>query len=144
MGDLISRKALLEKLQKGFINVNYHPDLGDPAIGMEQELHNEFLVDILEEVTNQPTAYDVDKVVEQLEKVTITTDTTDGCCLRKIDAYEAIKIIKGEITMLKECKNCKHEDVYMDDYPCNECTTAANEKWEQKENDTVKGAVKDE
>jgi len=46
--------------------------------------------------------------------------------------------------MLEECKSCKYEDVYMDGYPCNQCPTATNEKWEPKENDEKKGAVKDE
>ncbi len=74
MSDLISRKALIDNLSKKFINVNYHPDLGDPAIGMEQELFNEFLYGMIEEVENQPTAYDVEKAVNQLEDIRKTSD----------------------------------------------------------------------
>lgn len=66
MGDLISRKALIENLKNRLVNVNYHPDLGDIAVGMEQELHNEFLLYMIEEVENQPCIYDKYKIAEQL------------------------------------------------------------------------------
>jgi hypothetical protein len=66
-GELINRKALLDILNQSFQNINYHPDFGDPAVGMEQELFNEFLHDMIKLVEKQPTAYDVEKVVEQLE-----------------------------------------------------------------------------
>ena len=67
-GDLISRKALLDRLNQSFQNINYHPDLGDPAEGMEQELFNEFLHDTIKLVKQQPVAYDVDKVVGEIEE----------------------------------------------------------------------------
>ena len=66
-GDLISRKTLLDRLTESFQNINYHPDFGDPAVGMEKELFNEFLYDMVKLVEEQPTAYDVDRVIEKLE-----------------------------------------------------------------------------
>lgn len=62
MSDLISRKALVDHLKKSFIAVNYHPDLGDPFIGMQSELRNEFIADMIQTIEEQPSAYDVDEI----------------------------------------------------------------------------------
>lgn len=59
MSDLISRKALIEIFLKGFQNINYHPEYGDMAVGMEQELYNEFLHDTIKTIEEQPTALEV-------------------------------------------------------------------------------------
>ena len=53
-------------------------------------------------INNQPTAFNVDKVVEQLEKSHFHTDATfddDGCCNddseEVVNLNEAIEIIRG-------------------------------------------------
>ena len=56
---------------------------------------------IKEVVNNMPTAYDVDKVVEQLEKEAYTTtDTVFGGIFKAIRLSSAIEIVKGSG---KEC-----------------------------------------
>ena len=57
---------------------------------------------ILDFIDNQPTAFNVDKVVEQLEKSHFHTDATfddDGCCNddseEVVNLNEAIEIIRG-------------------------------------------------
>ena len=87
MSDLISRKALLTELSKWDISKMYFP------------------ADFKELVENQPTAYDLDKVVEQLkdcEEDHVTkyenAFTFRGECFEngKYRAYRhAIEIVKG-------------------------------------------------
>lgn len=93
-GDLISRKALLDRLNQSFQNINYHPDLGDPAEGMEQELFNEFLHDTIKLVKQQLVAYDVDKIVKQLEsqiELKVTQYPIHGRYIKKNMAIEIVK-----------------------------------------------------
>lgn len=80
--DLISRSALMNHLRENvFVDVT-------PAL--EQA------------VKDEPTAYDVDKVVEQLEGATFLTTNDDGetnyLSMSVVDAKEAMKIVKaGEV-----------------------------------------------
>ena len=97
--DLISRKALLDRLTENFQNINYHPDFGDPAVGMEQNLLNEFLYDMIKLAEEQPTAYDVDKVIEQIGKKMFSAELHDngwdGQTINELlcmgDVYEIVK-----------------------------------------------------
>lgn len=93
-GDLISRKTLLDRLVENFQNINYHPDFGDPAVGMEQELFNEFLYDMIKLVEEQPTSYDLDKVIKQLEsqiELKVTQYPIHGRYIKKNMAIEIVK-----------------------------------------------------
>lgn len=74
--DLISRSTLLEELEKR----------GYPATPEE--------VDILKIIDEQPTAYDVEKVVERLERETLGKPTP-----KEYDSgiYKAIKIVKSGV-----------------------------------------------
>ena len=99
MSDLISRKALVDSLSKKFVNVNYHPDLGDIAVGMEQELFNEFLYCMIKEVEEQSVAYDVDKVIDKISNKMFSAELHDngwnGQTVNNLlcfgDVYEIVK-----------------------------------------------------
>ena len=58
MSDLISRSALLEIIEK--MNFDFGNDSDDTETIIEM---------VSEAVNNQPTAYDVDKVVEQADEI---------------------------------------------------------------------------
>lgn len=56
------------------------------------------IVSTMMEIDEQPTAYDVDKVVEQLQKEKNPIYRTDGSLMgerKNIDIDKAIKIVKG-------------------------------------------------
>lgn len=58
-------------------------------------LANMFVRDVIKEISKQPTAHDVDKVVERLEeKILNTSDTQLGISARMAFG-EAIKIVKS-------------------------------------------------
>ena len=75
MSDLISRSELIKELNK--------------YCGNQKYLVSE---NIREIINNQPTAYDVDKVVEEIEASGKNTDV----CIRKIRAIEIVK--KGGVS----------------------------------------------
>ena len=75
MRDLISRSELIKELNK--------------YCGNQRYLVSE---NIREIINNQPTAYDVDKVVEEIEASGKNTDV----CIRKIRAIEIVK--KGGVS----------------------------------------------
>jgi hypothetical protein len=79
MNDLISRKALL----KEFGIDDDTPDVAKILIAVT-------LKDIEKKISNQPTAYDVDKVAEQLENAEIETTEEPHA----INAFRAIEIVK--------------------------------------------------
>ena len=54
------------ELKNSFAAPNYHPDLGDPFQCMETEKHNEDVADLIMMIDTQSTAYDVDKVIDQI------------------------------------------------------------------------------
>ena len=84
MSDLISRETLIQSIFNEIIKA----EVNSPVyIALEC---------VIQDINTQPIAYDVDKVVEQLEKEIICEDTFDGCYLKRLDAYETIKIIKEE------------------------------------------------
>ena len=65
---LIDSDKLVEILSNSFATPNYHPDLGDSFQCMEAENHNEEIVGLIQLVEEQQTAFDVEKVIEKLEK----------------------------------------------------------------------------
>ena len=92
---LIDADLWIEKLKNCLVQPNYHPDLGDAFQCMEAEEHNEEIICMIETVNEQPTAYDVDKVAEQLENeklesIEMTCDIVRNCTLN-----DAIRIVKG-------------------------------------------------
>ena len=77
MGDLISRKALMEELFK------------TPKWDNRDE---DVFFDLID---NQPTAYDIDKVVEQLEEASFSVfDEEYNEDIWVVDYYKAIEIVK--------------------------------------------------
>lgn len=99
MSDLINRKAVMDWLRElqaqSIINEN-HGTLVDATISSTVNHFINFIVQV-------PTAYDVDKVVEKLEKEAVpcmaigkcyrSTDEEGGCeeCVKR----KAIEIVKG-------------------------------------------------
>ena len=77
MDDLISRKALLEVLE----DYGFNQDTMIPTIS---------LMKVLEIIEEQPTAYDVDKVIEKLEQV-----------LRHLSSLKENAKLKSENSKLK-------------------------------------------
>ena len=78
-------------------------DLADEMLAKALDMLNyddvEYMIDKLASI---PTAFDIDKVVEQLEKSHFHTDATfddDGCCNddseEVVNLNEAIEIIRG-------------------------------------------------
>jgi hypothetical protein len=64
---LIDAETWIEKLSNGFVTPNYHPDLGDAFQCMEAEQHNEEIYDLITQINEQPTAFDIEEILEQLE-----------------------------------------------------------------------------
>jgi hypothetical protein len=82
MSDLISRKALMKDISESYI--------------FDGEFKNIFV----EMIDNQPTAYDVPKVVEELEKKMFTADLYehgwDGQTVDNLLCYgDVYEIVKG-------------------------------------------------
>ena len=90
MNDLISKSALIDALKIHF----------DSCFREDGELFysdhictSDDVVDLIKLVENQPTAYDVDKVVEELElhSFELGTDTLPAHYVRLNDAIEIVK-----------------------------------------------------
>jgi len=89
---LIDADLLINKLKGGLTTPNYHPDLGDAFQCMEAEERNEDIICMMETVQAQPTAYDVDKVVERLDK-----EPSCGFGFKGLYTKKAIEIVKGAV-----------------------------------------------
>ena len=90
MNDLISKSALIDALKIHF----------DSCFREDGELFysdhictSDDVVDLIKLVENQPTAYDIDKVVEELElhSFELGTDTIPAHYVRLNDAIEIVK-----------------------------------------------------
>lgn len=79
-GDLISRQALIRSITKQY----------DTQFGQYS------LVEMIDEVEKEPTAYDVDKVIEQLRNAgsRISFFGTDSFTDERISLEEAIEIVR--------------------------------------------------
>lgn len=101
---LIDADLWIEKLKNSFATPNYHPDLGDAFQCMEAEQHNEDIEDLIMRIEEQPTAYDVDKVIDKLSNKMFSAelygDEWDGQTVKNLlcmgDIYESIKF-GGEV-----------------------------------------------
>ena len=98
-GDLISRSEVLELLYKIFdeyyMSTDKNPSIISKSFGTES-----FGIDVFKKIKKMPTAYDIDKVVEELyEKRTEILLSNDyeceiiNYCLDNFD--EAIEIVKA-------------------------------------------------
>jgi hypothetical protein len=105
MPRLIDADKLVAEIAKHYSQPNYHPD-ADAFMALKVEKHNEYIHSFMEEVESQPTAYDVDKVVEQLKTLTGKNPCEDGMCPylenEKITCencymVKAVTIVKGAI-----------------------------------------------
>ena len=92
MNDLISRSALIERL-KEYSNNDWNKSLC--------AMFSDCVDTCIDYVENAPTAYDVEKVVEQLEdKLTCEDFGTCGYCQNRwctrelLDADDAIEIVR--------------------------------------------------
>ena len=98
---LIDADLWIEKLKNSFATPNYHPDLGDAFQCMEAEQHNEDIEDLIMRIEEQPVAYDVDKVVNEIKMLRhpYTTFEQGFGNLNAYDFYinKAIEIVKGGI-----------------------------------------------
>lgn len=101
MGDLISRKALIEELKTHF-DAEYSED--GRCLYSDHICIGEDVEDLIKLVNSQPTAYDVDKVVEQLESLetytqSITMDKHPFCAseIETVSEKKAIEIVKGSL-----------------------------------------------
>ena len=90
MSDLISRSDVLDLLYGIFDKYKMSTDK-NTSIGKS------FGTDVFEEIRNMPTAYSVDKVIEELEKESYAI-MLDGALVASkevvIDAKRAIEIVK--------------------------------------------------
>ena len=90
MSDLISRKVLIENIWSIFNNT-----YNDASRFEAEELAKRILCDTQKVIEKQQTAYDVDKVVEQLEeKILNTSDSQLGIATRMAFG-KAIEIVKS-------------------------------------------------
>lgn len=89
MGDLISRRDALELLYKIFDKYRMSTDK-NTSIGKS------FGTDVFEEIRNMPTAYDIDKVVEELDKASDYYECEEQGRehVQMVDLTEAIEIVK--------------------------------------------------
>lgn len=85
--DLISRSALLEEIN------NFSMRITGSANAMALVIMDETKKSIMRMVEEQPTAYDVDKVVEQLEKAKYEDDLYP--CNLAVEIEEAKSIVKS-------------------------------------------------
>ena len=92
MNDLISKSEVLELLYKIFdeyyMSTDKNPSIISKSFGTES-----FGIDVFKEIKKMPTAYDIDKVVEELElhSFELGTDTIPVHYLRLNDAIEIVK-----------------------------------------------------
>lgn len=87
MSDLISRSALLDKLNDGNIQTTFNlpieevlgedVDIDDFVMLLQGAIHiyREMVIKV---ISDQPTAYDVDAVVEELEKTSCLIQSEEG------------------------------------------------------------------
>ena len=117
MSDLISRSEVLELLYKIFDKYHMSTDK-NTSIGKS------FGTDVFKEIKEMPTAYSVDKIIEELELHSFELGT-DTLPVHYVRLNEAIEIVKqGEIEDYCYCHY--HDDTYeyfdcLDYMECEEC-----------------------
>ena len=92
MNDLISKSEVLELLYKIFdeycMSTDKNPSIISKSFGTES-----FGTDVFKEIKKMPTAYDIDKVVEELELHSFELGT-DTLPVHYVRLNEAIEIVK--------------------------------------------------
>ena len=92
MNDLISKSEVLELLYKIFdeyyMSTDKNPSIISKSFGTES-----FGIDVFKEIKKMPTAYSVDKVVEELELHSFELGT-DSLPVHYVRLNEAIEIVK--------------------------------------------------
>ena len=92
MNDLISKSEVLELLYKIFdkyyMSTDKNPSIISKSFGTES-----FGIDVFKEIKKMPTAYSVDKVVEELELHSFELGT-DILPVHYVRLNEAIEIVK--------------------------------------------------
>ena len=95
MSDLISRSEVLELLYKIFdeyyMSTDKNPSIISKSFGTES-----FGIDVFKEIKKMPTAYDVDKIVEELELHSFELGT-DTLPVHYVRLNEAIEIVKAGV-----------------------------------------------
>ena len=92
MSDLISRSEVLELLYKIFdeyyMSTDKNPSIISKSFGTES-----FGIDVFKKIKKMPTAYNIDKVVEELElhSFELGTDTLPAHYVRLNEAIEIVK-----------------------------------------------------
>ena len=103
MSDLISRSELKKEIKGIYINVGFVRS-GKEIFAKFMDSYKELMLEVID---NQPTAYDIDKVIEELESD--ERHTFDGC----INKRYAIEIVKqgGVSDDVCEWKKCSSGSV---------------------------------
>ena len=93
MSDLISKSEVLELLHKIFdkyyMSTDKNPTIISKSFGTES-----FGIDVFKEIKKMPTAYDVDKVIKELELHSFELGT-DALPVHYVRLNEAIEIVKA-------------------------------------------------
>ena len=93
MNDLISRSEVLELLYKIFdeyyMSTDKNPSIISKSFGTES-----FGIDVFKKIKKMPTAYDIDKIIEELELHSFELGT-DTIPVHYVRLNEAIEIVKA-------------------------------------------------
>ena len=134
MSDLISRSALLNAFNNKNVQITFDlpveevlgedVDLDDFAM-LVQDAIQAYKKMAIDTIINQPTAYDIDKVVEEIEKANQGCCNYCGCDLYSDDVIEIVKhgVISDDVCEWKQDNMC--ETVYR---VCGGCFTSAYQK----------------
>ena len=106
MSDLISKSEVLELLYKIFdkyyMSTDKNPSIISKSFGTES-----FGIDVFKEIKKMPTAYDIDKVVEELEKRKalyerlVGYESKNGTSTEKNQHIKAIDVLNDAIEIVK-------------------------------------------
>ena len=109
MNDLISKSALIDALKVHFDSC-FRED--GELLYSDHICTSDDVVDLIKLVENQPTAYDIDKVVERLELHSFELGT-DSLPVHYVRLNEAIEIVKqgGDAKDVCECRKLKDYNI---------------------------------
>ena len=134
MSDLISRSELLKAFNNKNVQITFDlpveevlgedVDLDDFAM-LVQDAIQAYKKMAIDTIINQPTAYDIDKVVEEIEKANQGCCNYCGCDLYSDDVIEIVKQggVSDDVCEWKQDDMC--ETVYR---VCGGCFTSAYQK----------------
>lgn len=129
MSDLISRGELLKRF---LVNKDGHRIPERDCDNLEVTVS---IKDVKTIIKEQPTAYSVDKVVDEFElhSFEFGTDTLPAHYVRLNDAIEIVK--QGDVAddKTQKCDGCTWQYDLTDDAECGHCTRAYSDCYERKE-----------